>query len=160
MALVGNGKMRADMDDLAMLADRMKDSAKFAGHSNTGAINNFNATTGGLGAAVFALLSGHPVIAASLSGPAAYQTIGAKLLTSQRMLNWMTRVPKMRSAESQAAHIARLSTIAAREPAISGDVISLQNYLASKFSETPLASAAAPGQDRNDRRPPPENNGQ
>lgn len=160
MALVGNGKMRADMDDLAMLADRMKDSVKFAGHSNTGAINNFNATTGGLGAAVFALLSGHPVIAASLAAPAAYQTIGAKLLTSQRMLNWMTRAPKMRSAESQAAHIARLSSIAAREPAISGDIISLQNYLASKFGDSPLRAAAAPGQDRNDRRPPPENNGQ
>jgi len=84
--------------------------------------------------------------------------LSARALMSPNVAKWLKQTPTNPAAIE--SHIARLSTIAAREPAISGDVISLQNYLASKFSETPLASAAAPGQDRNDRRPPPENNGQ
>lgn len=109
---------------------------------------------GGMGAAVGAMAAAQA--ADVVEG--VVNARSARLLMSPNVAKWLKHTPTNPAAIE--SHIARLSTIAAREPAISGDIISLQNYLAAKFSESPSRAAATPGQDRNDRRPPPENNGQ
>lgn len=143
LALFGNAQMRDDMNDLALLAERVKGSERLAGHSNTGAVNSFNATTGGLGGAVIALLSGHPWIAAGLAAPAVYQRVSAEVLTSRRLLNWIARAPKKPNAAAERAHIGKLTLIARAEPAIANDVLQLQQRLASFYSGAAPARVAA-----------------
>ena len=117
------------------------------------------ATAFGVGATMGANTgTGLAATVATMGTLGARDVISARALMSTRLTRWAKAMPTTQEAIQN--HIARLSTIAAREPAISGDVISLQNYLAAKFSESPSRAAATPGQDRNDRRPPPENNGQ
>lgn len=153
--LFGSAGMRRDMDDLALIAERVKASARLAGHSNTGAVNNFNATTGGLGGAVVALLTGHPLVAAGLAAPAAYQRISAEILTSPRLLSWLARAPKKPNVAAQRAHVAALSGIAKSEPAIAADVTELQRMLQRALTQSPAPRAA--GQENKDvRSEPPE----
>ncbi len=143
--LFGQGEMRAAMNDLATVADRVKGSERLAGHSNTGAVNDFNKTTGGLYGAVAALVTGHPVIAAGLAAPAAYQKLSANILTSPRLLRWLTRVPQQAGVDGQFGYLSKLSTIAAREPAIASQVLGLRDSLRSAISQPPSFAAAAQG---------------
>jgi hypothetical protein len=140
--LFGNGKLRDDLTTVAKLAERVKASERLAGHSNTGAVNSFNATTGGLGGAAIAFLTGHPVVAAGLALPAAYQRVSAEVLTSPRLLNWLARAPKKPNLAAQRAHIRVLSSIAKSEPAIAQDVLSLQRRLSDAFAAAPARLAA------------------
>ena len=159
------GAQEDKIRDIATYAERLRQVDKSRNFSNT-AKNTiagvFMTVLGG------ALWKGDVQTAAATVAavPAAWGS--AKLfLSTPAMRTWTARALK---ATQQAANTGnakplqsltgQLTGIAAREPAISGDVISLQNYLAAKFSETPSRAAATPGQDRNDRRPPPENNGQ
>ena len=139
--LFGAGELRSNMDDLALLADRVKKSEGLAGHSNTGAVNNFNATTGGLWGATALLLSGHPVLAAGAAAPAAYQRLSAEILTSPRLLRWLTRVPNKPNVAAETAHLKMLSKIAASEPAIGQNVLQLQALLRPSLG-TPAAPAS------------------
>lgn len=152
VALFGNAEMRSNMNDLAMLAERVKGSEKLAGHSNTGAVNSFNATTGGLGGAVLALVTGHPIVAAGLAAPAAYQRLSAEALTSQRLLNWLVRSPKKPNPAAEMAHVKRLTAIARAEPAIANEVLQLQQRLMDHFAGAPLRAAASPDESLNGQR--------
>jgi hypothetical protein len=162
-ALFGSGELRAAMEDLARVAENVKASERLAGHSNTGAVNNFNATTGGLFGAVQSLIAGtftgHPLLGLaggiSLSAPAAYQKISAEILTSPRLLRWLTRVPKSADHSGQQAYLSKLSTIAAREPAIGNHVLDLQTYLRNALNSVP-GRAAAGENVGNGRQAPPD----
>lgn len=147
LTLFGDGEMRSHMNDLAMIADRVKASERLAGHSNTGAVNGFNATTGGLAGAAVALLTGHPIVAVGLAAPLAYQRAAAEVLTSKRLLNWLAKAPKKPNAAAQVAHVRRLSAIARAEPAIANDVLALQQRLTDAFASSPARLAA---DERND----------
>ncbi len=149
--LFGSGDLRKNMDQLALLADRVKKSEKLAGHSNTGAVLGFNKTTGGLAAVVGAIVTGHPLIAAGLATPIAYQRISAEMLTSPRLLNWLARVPAKPNLAAQEAHLARLSSIAKAEPAIAGSVLALQRRIQDMMATTPLPLAAHPDDKRDSR---------
>ena len=151
--LFGRGELRASMNDLALLAERVKASEKLAGHSNTGAINDFSKTTMSLGSAVVALLTGHPLVAAGLSLPAAYQRISAEMLTSPRLLRWLTRAPKEADRPGQLAYLSKLSTIAAREPAIANNVIDLREFVRNVISRSPEKAAAQNVDDRRHEEP-------
>ena len=163
-ALFGGGELRAAMNDLAKVAENVKSSEKLAGHSNTGAINDFSNATVGLYGAVSGLLagvgSGHfglgAVAFAAGAGPAAYQRITAEMLTSPRLLRWLTRVPKQADYNGQAAYLSKLSTIAAREPAIASNVLQLRDYLRTAMMKSPEKAAA---QDVGDRRKEPVDQG-
>lgn len=149
--LFGNDAMRSNMNDLALIAERVNASMRLAGHSNTGAVNSFNATTGGLGAAAVALLTGHPIVAAGLAMPALYQRASAELLTSQRFVNWLAKAPKKPNPAARIAHIQRLTAIARSEPQIANEVLQLQQKLSAAFGyggvSTPMRAAAVPSGD-------------
>ncbi|WP_398457432.1 hypothetical protein [Sphingomonas albertensis] len=142
--LFGNGELRDNMTAVARLAERVKASEKLAGHSNTGAVNSFNATTGGLGGAALAFFTGHPLIAAGLAAPAAYQRVSAEVLTSPRLLKWLAKAPKKPNLQAQRSHVNALSSIARAEPAIAQDVLGLQSGLRQALGMAPARAAAEP----------------
>lgn len=151
--------------DIATYAERLRQVDKSRNFSNTARNTIAGAFMTVLGGALW---KGDIGTAAGTVAaiPAAWGS--AKIfLSTPAMRSWTARALKATQQATNTGNAAplksltgQLSGIAAREPAISGDIISLQNYLAAKFSETPSRAAATPGQDRNDRRPPPENNGQ
>lgn len=150
-ALFGNAEMRGHMEALARIAERVKASEKLAGHSNTGGVEIANRTNAGLGAAAVALLMGHPIAAAGLASPAAYQRISAEVLTSKRLLTWIARAPAKATPPVQRAYIAQLSHIARAEPTIANQVLHLQQRLNDAFSggtaSMPTRAAAIPASD-------------
>jgi len=101
VTLFGDAGMRDDMEALAKLAERVKGSERLRGHSNTGGINMADKTGLGLTSAVLAFVTGHPIIAAGLAAPAAYQRASAELLTSKAMLRWLARAPKKPNVQAQ-----------------------------------------------------------
>lgn len=135
--LFGDGELRSAMNDLAQVADKVKASERLAGHSNTGAVNSFDKTTGGLYGAIAALIggtfSGHPLTglgsAAILASPAAYQRVSAKILTSPKLLRYLARAPKKVTYGERAAYLTRLSRIAVTEPQSAGAARILEDYL-------------------------------
>lgn len=141
--LFGNADMRRDMDDLALLAERVKESEKMIGRSNTGAILTANATSGGLLGAGGALMAGHPLTAFLLAAPAGSQWIKAELLTSPRFLRWLAKAPKKPNPAAMRAHVARLSSIAASEPTIANEVGGLQQYLMGALNDNVAVGSRA-----------------
>lgn len=149
--LFGNGELRSNMDDLALIAEKVKASEKLAGHSNTGAVNSLNSTTGGLAGSLVALFTGHPVVAAGLASPAVYQKLSANLLTSPKFVRWLSRTPKIQSERTAGQHIKELAKIAARDPAIATEVTALQRALLGANDNMPVGRAAASGPEGNDQ---------
>ena len=159
------GAQEDKIRDIATYAERLRQVDKSRNFSNTAKNTIAGAFMTVLGSALW---RGDTAMAAETIAavPAAWGS--AKIfLSTPAMRSWTARALKATQQATNTGNAAplksltgQLSSIAAREPAISGDIISLQNYLASKFSETPSRAAAAPGQDRNDRRPPPVNYGQ
>ena len=162
-ALFGRGELRSAMQDLATVADRVKASEKLAGHSNTGGILEANKTNAALWTAIGSLLTGHPIVAAGLAMPAVYQRISAEVMTSPRLLRFLTRVPKQADRAGQYAYLSKLQTIAAREPRIADSALALREYLRTALDGVP-GRAAASENVGNGRQAPPdkqdEDNGQ
>lgn len=131
-ATLFDDEARAALDDLALMAERTKDSQKYANFSNTS-----GGIWGNLG-----LLGG--VSAFSRTAAAAglgAQLISGRLLASPKFARWLARAPK--TALSDTAYIDRLSRIAAAEPAIANDVLGLQKRLLDTFSGSAPARLAA-----------------
>lgn len=159
------------ISNLVKVSNAFRKVSAMANHSGTERARNYRGAIGKVfgfvagGAGGYSAGGGMGAAIGAMAASQAADAVGgimnarsARALMSPNVAKWLKQTPTNPAAIE--SHIARLSTIAAREPAISGDVISLQNYLAAKFSESPSRAAATPGQDRNDRRPPPENNGQ
>lgn len=143
MTLFGTGELRSAMDDLAKVANRMKEAQKYANTSNSGGAISVDKTNTGLAGALIAFFTGHPVIAAGLASPAAIQNISARLLTSPRMVRWLAKAPKMQTQKEAALHVRRLSAIATRDPTIRNEVMQLQQRLVESFGISPTTRAAA-----------------
>ncbi|WP_343518089.1 hypothetical protein [Sphingomonas sp.] len=135
---------RAALNDLATVASASREAQRFANSSNTAGANAVNLTSGSLGAAVISLLTGNFTAAAALASPAATQAISGRLLASPRFARWLARAP--RTQLSAPAYIDRLSRIARAEPAIAGDILSLQRHLTNAFSGAPSKLAAEQGE--------------
>lgn len=150
-AVLFDPKTRAALDDLAKVTGGTKAAQKYAGFSNTGAINAVNKTSTGLTVAAGALLTGHPLIAAAAASPAIGQYITAKMMTSPLMVRWLTRAPANTAAMRD--HISKLAGIAARNPQMAGEIGSLEKALLSAVNDNIPATgrvAASPdkGPDR------------
>jgi hypothetical protein len=145
--IFGDGELRSAMDDLAKVADNMKQAQKYANTSGSAGAISVDKTNTGLAGAAVALLTGHPIVAAALASPAAIQNISSRLLTSPRMVRWLAAAPKMQTREASLLHIRRLSNIATRDPTIRNEVIQLQQKLMSAVNDNAnVGSAAASGE--------------
>jgi hypothetical protein len=119
---------RAALNDLAKIAEGTREAQGFRNMSNTGGV-----------------VAGIATAATSLGGlPLLLKTLGTqyvlgRLLASPNFARWLARAPK---AKSMPAYVDRLSRIAKAEPAIAGDILSLQQRLMEAFRAQPMRAAA------------------
>ncbi len=64
------------------------------------------------------------------------KAISAKTLMNPRFTRWLSEVERINSQPQLDAHLRRLSSIATREPAISGDIAQLQQAISSAAAES------------------------
>jgi hypothetical protein len=137
-AIFPDANVRKNLNELAMIADNMKQASKYSNTSNTaGGIISQTMISGGLGmASPTALILG--------SGA---QYLSGRALSSPRLTAWLAKVPA--NPQAQAAHIKRLDAIAAAEPIIANDIASIKQYL----SNAPGLSQAAASDQIGEKRP-------
>jgi hypothetical protein len=142
-AIFTDPAQRKNLDDLATVADSMKQSGKYANHSNTGsaAINQVF-LSGGVGGTL-----GLPTMFAA--GAAQYLT--GKLLANPKFANWLAKVPANPQAMKQ--YSKQLSAIASAEPIIANDIASVQKFLNQAGQASPGRLAAS--ENEGDARPKP-----
>jgi len=132
-SLFGDQATRRDLDDIALLSERMKATQAMANHSNTGA-----AMAGNVGAQG-ALLVAHPV-AAILGAGAQYVT--GRLMASPGFARILLRTSKMPDGPAVRSLKDQLTVLGTREPLVRADAQALQQYLATAFGKSPVAAAA------------------
>ena len=139
-ALFPDQNVRRNLDELAIIAENMKQSARFANTSNTaGGIIGQTIITGGVAAGG---------ILPFILGTGA-QYLSGRVLASPGLTRWLAAMPK--NPQAQAAHIKRLDSIAAAEPIIANDIASIKQFLAN--APTSARAAAAEGDDVGEERP-------
>lgn len=122
---------RKAVDQIVTLAEGMKASAKYANPSKTGIAVGGASSAGSLIA--------NPILGSLYI---ASQFGAGKLLGSPRFARWMAGLGKKPNPSALRDHIRRLEPIARAEPAIAGDVLSLQRQLMDAFSGAPSKLAA------------------
>ena len=137
--LFPSSAVRKNLDELAKVADSMKESSSFANHSNTGGAITGNAIV--LGGIAYA----NPL--AALVGVGA-QYLTGRALASPRLTKWLLNSQK----GSSETHIKRLDAIAASEPIIANDIASIKQFL----SQAPSTTRAAASEQVGEERPKPE----
>ena len=135
--MFGNSELRQSLDRLSRISESVKDSAGFANTSNTGGAIAAQGLIGAGGYGVGNL----PGLA--LTTGATYLT--GKLLASPRFAAWLARAPRSASPAANRAYVDKLRTVAAAEPAISGEVNRFAQFLNAANDASP-ARAAAQGQ--------------
>lgn len=136
-ALFPDQSVRKNLDELATIAESMKQSGKFANSSNTaGAVAGQVVLSGGLG-----MISPTALLAA---GGAQY--LSGRLLASPRFTRWLATVPK--NPQAQQGHVKRLGAIASAEPIIANDIASIQRFL----SNAPTSARAAASEGEQERK--------
>lgn len=138
-----NTELRRDLNDIALLAERMKSSQAMANHSNTSV-----AMQGSAGLQAGWAVSHFP----SYVLGAGTQFITGRLMSSPGFARWLARLPE--NPERARRPIEQLGVLATREPLIASDAKSLQQFLQSTLGQSPgRASASEEVSDR--RRKPP-----
>lgn len=113
----------AALNDLAQVASGTKAAQRYANHSNTGGAVSVLST----------LLTGGSSIPAEM--------ITGRMLASPRLARWLARAPSQRPSAVQ-AYLGQLGQIASREPAISKEVLSLQQRLTDALGNSTQRAAA------------------
>lgn len=122
---------RQSIDNLVRIASAQKGAQQFANVSKTG--NALN------GIALVKLLVSNPLV---FAGSALTELGAGAMLASPKVARWLASAPAKPNAPAMLAHINRLSTIAATEPAIANEVLHLQERLAAAFAQEPMRAAA------------------
>ncbi len=139
-SLFPDQNVRRNLDELASIADNMKQAGRYANNSNTaGGIAGQIMLSGGLGAISLPTF---------LAGSGA-QYLTGKLLASQRFTQWLAKVPANPQAET--AYAKRLDAIASAEPIIANDIASVKQFLANAPGSA--RAAATEGNDVSEERP-------
>jgi len=135
-------ELRDSLNNLMKVAEGANLSGKYAGHSNTGAVNAVNFTNAGLSGAFVSLFTGNFAAAAALATPAATQRLTAAVMTSPRFVKWLAGSAKKPNPQAAKAHILRLDNLAKTEPTIGAEIIQIKDYLLKQLAETPQRAAA------------------
>lgn len=132
-SLFGNSNQRRDLNEIAKLAEVVKQNASLANHSNTA--GNLAANVG----ANVALFLTHP--AAAVLGAVAQFGAG-RLLSSPKFARWLASAPKNSSEAAARKWSENLGVVAANEPIIANDIASVQQFLADALARSPGRLAA------------------
>ena len=132
-SLFSDKAMRANLDDIAKLAEGMKTSQSMANHSNTALAIGSNV---GAGVAVGSMSP----LAVALGAGAQYLT--GRLMASPKFARLLARTAKMEPRQAQRTFTEQLGILATREPALAMDAKALQQHLAQSFGQSPMRAAA------------------
>lgn len=125
-----------DINDLVTIADAQKAAGKYANTSQTAtAIHTAN-----FAAHILHFFTDPLGTIGSIGG----QFAVGKLLSNPGFARWLASSVKKPNAAAQLAHVNRLTALAAKQPAIANDILSLQERLASAFAQSPQPLAAQP----------------
>jgi hypothetical protein len=143
------------LNKLAMVAERAKTAGHVENHSQTGSIGIAMLTAGPAASAPGLLLTGHPGAAAATVGTSlilgAAQAVGAKLLASPKFAQWLTGFANAASTGSQNAvksQIGRLQAVAATNPELRQQIVTLQQRLIAAANDNVGSVAASPQNDQ------------
>lgn len=152
------GELRQNLDQIARVAESLRDTGRYANRSNTGSVVWQSLLFGGGGGAGAGLVAGSPSTALAGMGAAALaggsSLINSRLMTSPGFTRWLARMP--RGGTPPASFIRRLETIATREPVVAADIRALQLQLEQAFAQSPSRAAASGQQEENRRQIPPQ----
>lgn len=139
--LFPDGETRQTLNDVATMADGMRQSQRFANHSNTaGGVATQVMLSGGVGA-----LGGVKGLAIA----ALAQMASGRLLASNWLMNWVGRAPTTTSPR----YVDRLAAVATKDPGIASEVKAMQQRIQEAMSSLPQRAAASSGPNpRNDER--------
>lgn len=139
--LFPGAEYRQSIDDLVRIADAQKAAAKLGQGSPTAHLLQSGQIAGRIGGFALSLFS-NPLTAMAISADVGGELAVGKLLASPRFARWLASAPSKPNAAAQLAHINRLTTIAASQPAIANDILNLQERLAAAFisPSRPLAA--------------------
>ncbi len=142
------------IDDLIALSRAQRDARGRLNNSGSGRVINYKALlssivlSGGIGATQGATgaIVGAGAAAAIGGASGALSKISARALMSPSFAKWLASAPTGTPSAAQ-AHISRLSNVAARDPAISGEITQLQRLLNNEFRPA-MASDETNNQDQ------------
>jgi len=126
------GDNRKAIDQIALLAEKAKAAAKYQNYSNSGSVMLGGATVAS-GAA--GLLTLGKVLAG--------QYIGGRILASPNVSRALLSIAKAKTPDAVSTRIGNLSSVAARESALSGEISRLQEGLLKAANDNFGRSAAA-----------------
>lgn len=134
-----SGENRKSIDQLALLAEKSKNAAKWQNYSNTG-IGVLGVATGATGAGGIG----------ALAGTVAAQYGLGRLLASPRVAKAILNIAQAKTPSAISSRVGNLSSLAARETALASEITGLQSRLQQAMNDN-ISSAAASGEQKNDR---------
>jgi hypothetical protein len=141
-AMFGNGDLRKSLDQLARVADNMKQVSRYTNTSNTGGAIGWQAFLSTATAGVANIPT------AILAGGAQYIT--GRMLASPKFAAWLARAPKNATPAQARAYMGRLKSIATAEPVIASDVGRFAQFMNAANDVSPGVAVASPeGQNEN-----------
>ncbi len=155
------GKEGAEsLNNLSVLA---KEHARVMGglnQSRTGIANDYrswltNLVLGGApGVMADGMVTGAVTGVAAMGVKGARDRMSAKAMMSPKITKWLRSAPKTDNPKAIDAHVSRLGAIAKAEPALAGDVKTLQDLILQSANDN--ANRAAAGEQDNGNRVPPK----
>jgi len=133
-----------DIDDILTVAGAQKAAQKFNNASQTATALHGTAAAGQLAAGIISTVLGQFTAGAAVIGQLGAQYGAGKLLANPNFARWLASSVKKPNAAAQLAHINRLTALAAKNPAIANDVLSLQEQLAGQFTGSHANPFAGP----------------
>lgn len=131
--LFSNKALRQNLDDIALLSERMKASQAMSNHSNTSL-----AAQGSVGLQLGWAVSHFPSF---LMGSVAQYGTG-KLMASPGFARWLAKAPERTSEQAARKYSEQLGVLATREPLIAMDAKALQQHLQQAIGQSPTRAAA------------------
>jgi hypothetical protein len=144
------------LDNLTLLGNEHKRVTKAMGGSPTAVASDYKGYLinflfgGGLGMVQGGLSSAAALAGVGVAAKAGRDIVNARILMNKDVVNWLRTAPRTTDPKAINAHHARLKAIAARQPAIAGDIQQIEQAMLRAANEnvSPSVAASEPEQDR------------
>ena len=145
---------------LSNLIELAKAHSRVAGglnNSRTGVANDYKSFIGNLifggGSGIYtgSALTGVATAAAGMAAKAGRDVLSARALMSTDLTKWLAQAPATRNPAAVDRHLAKLSDIAAKNPAIASDIKAFGDMIARAANDNVTAAAASGGEQQNQR---------
>jgi hypothetical protein len=138
-SLFSDPAQRANLNDIALIASRMKATQSMANHSNTALATGGNVALGAAAAAT------NPAVA--LLGAAAQYATG-KLMASPGFARILAKTAKIPNQAGQRSFTEQIKVLGTREPALRSDISAMLERMRQAANQSPAPKAAAEDQNQ------------